>query len=159
MLDSSLISTLADGILIVLLTATLIYVYRLHRRLSQLREERASFEKLIASFTQSTQQATLGLTAIRQTAESAAKDLQARIDQGQQVIAENRKATEDLKMLIGRAVTSADQLEERIGKARPIATPRNEPRPVAAPTPPSAPPQAPLGPEAAAVLSALSGIR
>ena len=156
---STLLGPIADVVLIALLAITLVYVYRLHRRLGQLRGERAAFEKLIADFSQSTQQATLGIAAMRQAAESAGKDLQDRIVHGQQVLAENRKASDDLKMLIGRAATAADQLEGAIGRARPVVATRQEPKPVTAPPAVCSPAPAALAPEAEAVLSALSGIR
>jgi hypothetical protein len=156
---TSYLGPLADGILIAFLAVTLVYVYRLHRRLGQLRAERASFEKLIADFSQSTQQATQSMVMIRQAADIAGKDLQNRIEHGQQVIAENRKAADDLKMLIGRAGASADQLEDAIAKSRPVAPPRIEPKPTATPASAVGAQPAKLGPEAEAVLSALSGIR
>lgn len=159
MAETSYFGLLADGILIVFLAITLIHVYRLHRRLGQMRDERASFEKLIADFSQSTQHATQSMVTIRQAAEIAGKDLQTRLEHGQQVIAESRKATDDLKMLIGRAGVSADQLEDAIAKSRPAATPRVEPKPIASPAPMAGAQPAKLGPEAEAVLSALSGIR
>lgn len=160
MTEISFFGPLADGILIVLLAVTLVYVYRLHRRLGQLRDERAAFEKLIADFAQSTQQATQGIAALRQTAEIVGKDLQDRIEHGQQVIAENRKAADDLKMLIGRAGSSADALEGLIAKSRPVATSsRVETKPIVTPTPLLSPQPVKLPAEAEAVLSALSGIR
>ncbi len=150
---------MADVVLIVLLAITLIHVYRLHRRLGELRGDRAAFEKLIGDFSQSTQQATLGMAAMRQAAESAGKELQDRIAHGQQVMAENRKASDDLKMLIGRATTAADQLEAAIGRTRPVVAMRPEPKPIATTTAPGSAAQAKLAPEAEAVLSALTGIR
>ena len=159
MAETSYLGLLADGILIAFLAITLIHVYRLHRRLGQMRDERASFEKLIADFTQSTQQATQSMTTIRQAADIAGKDLQQRLEHGQQVIAESRKATDDLKMLIGRAGVSADQLEDAIAKSRPVAASRVEPKPIISSAPAASAQPAKLGPEAEAVLSALSGIR
>jgi len=112
------IGLLADGLLIVLLGVALVSVYRLNRRMVELREGRAAFEKLTADLAVQTKAATEGLAAFHVTAETLGKQLDAGAERGRQVIAEVQRVSDDLRLLIGRADTASNRLEGTVGKAR-----------------------------------------
>ena len=146
---------IADGVVAVLLVATLVYVRRFSRQIEAIRTGRAEFEKLIADLTKSTDQAASHLHRFKATAETAGRDLQARTERAQGLAAEFGKIGDDLRLLTERAEGAANRLDTAIGKARQGTT-----------APASAPAAAPA-PEfsddeddrAVASLSALSGLR
>ena len=164
------IGLLADGLLIVLLGVALVSVYRLNRRMVELREGRAAFEKLTADLATQTTAATEGLAAFRGTAEPLGKELDTGAERGRQVIAEVQRVSDDLRLLIGRADASSTRLESVIAKARqeeallsavegrvPERGPAERSQPAGAPEDRTAGPE--VSPEAAAFLSSLSGMR
>src|SRR3954465_15330313 len=155
------IGLLADGLLIVLLGAALVSVYRLNRRLAELREGRAAFEKLTTDLATQTKAATEGLAAFRVDAETLGKQLDGGAERGRQVIAEVQRVSDDVRLLIGRADASATRLEDAVAKAR-----RDEAllgaiaeRPAERSQPARAAEPEEVSPEAAAFLSSLSGMR
>ena len=109
---------IADGVVAILLVATLVYVRRFSVRLEAIRAGRAEFEKLIADLTKSTNQAAGNLQQFKTTAEAAGGDLQARTERAQGMAAEFGRIGDDLKLLIERAENAANRLETAIGKAR-----------------------------------------
>jgi len=163
------IGLLADGLLIVLLGVALVSVYRLNRRLVELREGRAAFEKLTAELAGQTKAATEGLAAFRATAETLGKQLDTGSERGRQVIAEVQRVSDDLRLLIGRADASSTRLEEAVAKARRdealLGALGDRPQgssPVERSQPVRETPRAEeseVSPEAAAFLSSLSGMR
>src|SRR5215471_7300659 len=112
------IGLLADGLLIVLLGAALVSVYRLNKRMVELREGRTAFEKLTADLAAQTKAATESLAAFRANAEGLGKQLDAGAERGRQVIAEVQRVSDDLRLLIGRADQSSTRLEDAVAKAR-----------------------------------------
>ena len=161
------IGLLADGLLIVLLGAALVSVYRLNRRMAELREGRAAFEKLTADLAAQTKAATESLAAFRGNAEGLGKQLDGGAERGRQVIAEVQRVSDDLRLLIGRADASSTRLEDAVAKARrdeallgameqrpPERGPVERSQPARATEAESA-----VSPEAAAFLSSLSGMR
>jgi hypothetical protein len=126
---------IADGVVAILLVATLFYVRRFSVRLEAIRAGRAEFEKLIADLTKSTDQAASHLHQFKATAELAGGDLQARVERAQAKAAEFGRIGDDLKLLTERAESAANRLESAIAKSRsssaagPVA---NVPAPVAA---------------------------
>src|SRR3954470_4611448 len=112
------IGLLADGLLIVLLGVALVSVYRLNRRMVELREGRAAFEKLTADLAAQTKAAADGLAAFRANAEGLGKQLDGGAERGRQVIAEVQRVSDDLRLLMGRADASSTRLEEAVAKAR-----------------------------------------
>jgi len=109
---------IADGVVAILLVATLIYVRRFSLRLEAIRAGRAEFEKLIADLTKSTDQAANHLHLFKSTAQIAGTDLQARIDRAQGLAAEFGRIGDDLRLLTERAESAANRLESSIGKTR-----------------------------------------
>lgn len=147
---------IADVVLIVLLVATLVYVGRLSRRLAELRQDRQSFEALIAEFAKATADAQKGVAELRLGAEGVARDLNQRIERGQSVVGELQHSADDLKMLINRAEAAAGKLEAAIGQSRQQV---HQPAPQPAPHTPAAPENNPQDPQSRALLSALGRIR
>lgn len=149
---------IADGVVAILLVATLIYVRRFSRQIEAIRTGRAEFEKLIADLTRSTDHAANHLHQFKATAETAGRDLQARTDRAQGLTSEFGRIGDDLKLLTERAERASNQLEAAIARARATAAP-SVPVP-AAPPPPSAPELLEEeGDRRIASLSALSGMR
>jgi methyl-accepting chemotaxis protein len=109
---------IADGVVAVLLVATLIYVRRFSKQIAAIRDSRGEFEKLIGDLTKSTDQAASHLHQFKMTAELAGSDLQARVDRAQGLGAGFGKITDDLKLLTERAESAANRLEAVIAKSR-----------------------------------------
>jgi hypothetical protein len=159
------IGLLADGLLIVLLGAALVSVYRLNKRMAELRDGRAAFEKLTADLAAQTKVATEGLAAFRANAEGLGKQLDGGAERGRQVIAEVQRVADDLRLLIGRADASSTRLEEAVANARrsEVVLGAMERRPAdrgaSDPGQPAPVAEAEVSPEAKAFLSSLSGMR
>lgn len=154
------IGLLADGLLIVLLVVALVSVYRLNRRMAELREGRAAFEKLTADLAAQTKAATESLTAFRANAEGLGKQLDGGAERGRHVIAEVQRVSDDLRLLIGRADAASTRLENAVAKGRreEALLSATEGRP-AERSQPAHPTEPEVSPEAAAFLSSLSGMR
>jgi uncharacterized protein YoxC len=146
---------IADGVVAVLLVATLVYVRRFSRQIEAIRTGRAEFEKLIADLTRSTDQAASHLHQFKATAETAGRDLQARTERAQGLAAEFGKIGDDLRLLTERAEGAANRLEVAIGKARQSTTAPASAQ-AAAPAPEFSDDE---DDRAVASLSALSGLR
>lgn len=112
---------LADGVVAVLLIATLVYVRQLSIRLETMRAGRAEFEKLVADFSRTTDQASSHLHHFKATADNSLRDLQARIERAQGLSGEFGRLGDDLKLLTERAVGAADRLDASVGRARFLA--------------------------------------
>jgi hypothetical protein len=150
---------IADGVVAILLVATLIYVRGFGKKLETIRAGRAEFEKLIGDLTKSTDQAASHLHQFKVTAEIAGGDLKARIERAQSLAGEFGRIGEDLKLLTERAEGAANRLEVMIGKSRQAAV-------AATPAPVAAAPVAPAvefsedeDDRKVSSLSALSGMR
>jgi hypothetical protein len=151
---------IADAVLIVLLVATLVYVGKLSRRLAELRQDRQSFETLIAEFAKATADAQRGVAELRQGAEGIGRDLSTRIERGQSVVGELQHSADDLKMLINRAETAASKLEVAIGASRHINPTPGRAADVPPRQPESPAPEVnPLDPQTRALLASLGRIR
>jgi hypothetical protein len=157
------IGLLADGLLIVLLGAALVSVYRLNKRMAELREGRAAFEKLTADLAAQTKAATEGLAAFKANAEGLGKQLDGGAERGRQVIAEVQRVSDDLRLLIGRADASSTRLEESVAQARRseavLGAMENRPVERGAAEQPTRAAEPEVSPEAKAFLSSLSGMR
>jgi Domain of unknown function (DUF6468) len=150
---------LADGVVAILLIATIVYVRRFSKHITAIRDSRGEFEKLIGDLTKSTDQAASHLHQFKVTAEVAGRDLQARVERTQGLTTDFGKIGEDLKLLTERAEGAASRLEAVIAKSRHIAA-ASAPAPVVAVQPA---PAVELPEEEddrkVASLSALSGLR
>lgn len=106
---------LADGLLCVLLIATLVMSIRLDRALRLVRRDRSAFEALIGSLGSATQAVSDGVQRLRSEAQSAAELVERRAEEA------DRLAT-DLSFLIERAERVGNHLEPLV--RRPAATAR-----------------------------------
>ena len=122
---------LADGVVAILLVATIVYVRRFSKHITAIRDSRSEFEKLIGDLTKSTDQAASHLHQFKVTAEVAGRDLQARVERTQGLTTEFGKIGDDLKLLTERAESAAGRLEAVIAKSRHIAA-ASAPAPIAA---------------------------
>jgi septal ring factor EnvC (AmiA/AmiB activator) len=143
---------ITDFILVAMLAATLFYVLKLLRRLSDLHKDRESFQKLIQDFAAATAQADRALADLRIGADGVGRELGERIGKGQGVIGELQRSSDDLKMLIARAENAADKLETQLGATRSSAPVAPKPRAEGEPT-------GAQDPQTQALLSALGRIR
>jgi uncharacterized protein DUF6468 len=115
------ISLISDGILILLLAVTLVAVYRFNRKLTELRQGREAFEKLIAEFRQATGQADQSLQQLRHLAETRGRDLQDRAEAAGSTLNDMQRANGDLRLLIERAELASDRLEDAVARSRDIS--------------------------------------
>ena len=122
----------ADGVVAILLIATLFYVRRFSKHIEAIRASRGEFEKLIGDLTRSTDQAASHLHQFKATAELAGGDLQARIDRAHGMASEFGRIGDDLKLLAERAEGAASRLETTIARTR-QGPGAGAPAPVAAP--------------------------
>ncbi len=127
---------LADGVVAILLIATIVYVRRFSKQIKAIRDSRGEFEKLIGDLTKSTDLAASHLHQFKVAAEVTGRDLQTRVERTQGLTADFGKLGEDLALLIERAESAANRLEAVIAKGRRIA-------PASMPTPVTAAPPAP----------------
>ncbi|MET1026247.1 MAG: DUF6468 domain-containing protein [Dongiaceae bacterium] len=115
------ISLISDGVLILLLAVTLVAVYRFNRKLTELRQGREAFEKLIAEFRQATGQADHSLQQLRHLAETRGRDLQDRAEAAGGTLTDMQRANSDLRLLIERAELASDRLEDAVARSRDIS--------------------------------------
>jgi len=104
-------SILLDGLLVVLLIATIIYAIILDRRLRVFRQARDEMQVLLASFTAATVQAQTSMTLLRDTSQTTSADLKDQFERG-------KALRDDLAFLLDRGASLADRLENGISVAR-----------------------------------------
>lgn len=98
---------LLDLLIAVLLVITISYAVVLNRKLSLVRRDKASLERLANSFTQATGRAEESIGKLKQTAES----LRERMEKAQAL-------RDDLVFLVERGTGAADRLEELVRETR-----------------------------------------
>jgi len=105
---------LADGVVAILLIATLVYVRRFSKHIAAIRDSRGEFEKLIADLTKSTDQAASHLHLAIAYARYERRDLQARVERGEFASLDEGVAAELAELNYRRAaeiVGGSDKLE------------------------------------------------
>jgi len=102
---------LLEGVLAILLIATLVHAIRLERALGILRRDRSALEQLIAGFNDSTRQAESGIERLRAASEGAGRQIARHIDQA-------KGLKDDLIFLADRAEQAADRMERLIRDGR-----------------------------------------
>ncbi len=122
---------LADGLLVLLLSGTLIMAIRLDRGLRVVRRDRAAFEALISSLAGATGSVKTGVQALRNEAERAAEQIEQRSSDAD-------KMATDLSFLVEAADRAGAKLEQLLQSS--VAAPagaagRGEAVPTAAPAP------------------------
>ncbi len=140
-----------EGVLVLLLGATLFHALRLERALGVLKRDRAVLEELVEGFNESTRQAETGIERLRSAADGAGRQMARQIETAQRL-------RDDLSFLADRSDKLAERLESAVRAARMMtdgsvlqghfaAAPMPPPLPPAAlPTPPvvQAPPRQPV---------------
>ena len=100
-----------------LLVVMIVYAVRLNRRLSTLQEDKAEFERLMLSFTDSTSRAETSVARLKASATDTAQALQDSVTRAQAL-------RDDLAFMVDRADDLANRLEGAIREARPEPTAR-----------------------------------
>ena len=95
-----------------LLVVMIVYAVRLNRRLSTLQEDKAEFERLLVSFTESTTRAETSVARLKLSATDTAQSLQESVTRAQAL-------RDDLGFMVERADELASRLEVGIREARP----------------------------------------
>jgi hypothetical protein len=136
-----------DGIVVVFLVATIVYLLIVNDRLKQLRRKGDDLAKVIAMFNEATSRAEAGIPKLRKAAEETGVALQERVEKAQSL-------RDDLAFMIERADAMADRLEQAVRVAREeIRTPAPTTAvPAAGPVVRTAPPR--MAPPAAAAAPA-----
>ncbi|MDF1736410.1 MAG: DUF6468 domain-containing protein [Minwuia sp.] len=96
---------LLDVLLVVLLTATVIYCFMLNRRLGQLRNAQGDMAALVQSFDQSTERARSSIDELKNTAGAVGMELEARVAKARSMLDELQRVT-----------TSGERVADRIEK-------------------------------------------
>jgi phage shock protein A len=140
-----------EGVLVLLLGATLFHALRLERALGVLKRDRAVLEELVEGFNESTRQAETGIERLRSAADGAGRQMARQIETAQRL-------RDDLSFLADRSDKLAERLESAVRAARMMtdgsvlhgnfaAAPMPPPLPPAAlpaPQPVQAPPRQPV---------------
>ena len=106
-----MIPLILDGLVIVLLVATIVYCALLNRRLGAMRRNEDELQLLIASFNQATARAEAGIGALKKAAEGVRESLHSEV--------EDAKALYDeLSFMLERGDALAERMGGRISEAR-----------------------------------------
>ncbi len=121
---------LADGVLVLLLSGTLVMAIRLDRGLRVVRHDRAAFEALISSLGAATGSVKSGIQALRNEAERATEQIERRS-------LEADKMATDLSFLVEAADRAGAKLEQKLQSLAmaPAAVQPDEALPAATPAP------------------------
>ncbi len=118
-----------DGVVVVLLVASIGYAVVLNRRIGEMRKWKAEFDRLISTFNQATKRAEAGIQSLKSVASQRGPDLQRSLDKA-------RSLRDDLAYLVERGDTLADRLTASVRAS--IPTPRAAEAPTAASVPAAA---------------------
>ena len=102
-----------DGIILVLLAATVFYAARLSLALKQFREGKAEFAQLLNQLHQATSQADQSILNLQKSTEDSGHNLQMRINSA-------KSLSDELQLMTEAATNLADRLEGMAGKNREI---------------------------------------
>lgn len=112
----SILDIVLEGVLVVLLAATLLHAIRLERALGVLRGERAALGDAVANLESGTRQAESGVEQLRAAADGAGRQLARQVE----------KATalqDDLRFLLSRGESLADRIDALVRANRGLAVP------------------------------------
>lgn len=96
----------------VLLAVMIVYAVRLNRRLTSLQDDKAEFERLVTTFTNSTSRAETSVARLKASATDTAQALQESVTKAQAL-------RDDLAFMVDRADDLANRLEVAIRETRP----------------------------------------
>ena len=124
-----------------LLAATLVFGWRLERKLRALKDSQAGFVKAMGNLDGAAARAQAGLETLRRATDEAQDALVPRIAAAERAAARLDQLTGEAEMAAKRAEAAAREVEASAGKlASAIARPRPEPAAIARPHPEPAPP-------------------
>ena len=106
----------------ILLAVMIVYAIRLNRRLASLQADKAEFERLVTTFTNSTSRAETSVARLKASATDTAQALQESVTKAQAL-------HDDLAFMVDRADDLANRLESAIREARPEQGSRGVSRP------------------------------
>ena len=101
-----------DGLIVVMLAATIFYASALSRRLNQLRDNRREMETAVRRFAEASIKADASVKGLKRTADESGTNLQKLIDRSQAL-------RDELSFLVEAAEAVADRLETGSGTTRP----------------------------------------
>ena len=101
-----------DGLVVVMLAATIFYAAALSRRLNKLRDNRREMETAVRQFAEASVKADASVKGLKRTADESGTNLQKLIDRGQAL-------RDELAFLVEAAEAVADRLETGSGTTRP----------------------------------------
>ncbi|PJK28248.1 DUF6468 domain-containing protein [Minwuia thermotolerans] len=116
------VDVILDGLLAVLLAATVIYCFVLNRRLSRLRNAQGEMAELVRSFHQATENARASVGELKVAANAVGADLQKRIDAG-------RSMLDELEVVVHSGGKVAERIEQGVDRSKaaaPAETQRQE---------------------------------
>ena len=116
-----MLSLVGDGVVAVLLIATISYAAVLNRRLGVLRGDRAKLEALIQSLSVAAARAEVGIAGLKTAAEDVGRQLDKKTEEG-------RGLRDDLAYLLERGHGVADRLEDTIRARRDAGAPASSER-------------------------------
>lgn len=122
-----------DVLLVVLLTATVIYCFVLNRRLGQLRNAQGDMALMVRSFDESTERARSSIDDLKHTAGAVGLELEGRIGKARDML-------DELNLVTTSGERVADRIEKSIDNRKADAAASNGARP--APEPKGAEPSA-----------------
>lgn len=102
---------LLEGFVAALLIATMVFCWRLNRRLNEMRDAKAEMSQLIAELDRATNRAARAIADLRAASDGAGASLERRVGEAQSL-------TDDLKLMIDAGERLADRLDGGIETAR-----------------------------------------
>ncbi len=121
-MSGSLLSLVMNGIIIVLLGATIVYAQKLSTHIRVFRDSRKDLDKLIRDLGQQIEKADATVSAMKAAARDSGKDLQRRID-------EARGLSEELQLVAESANNLASRLEKGAERPKPSVRAVKQPEP------------------------------
>ena len=106
-----------DGLVVVMLAATIFYAAALSRRLNKLRDNRREMETAVRRFAEASVKADASVKGLKRTADESGTSLQKLIDRSQAL-------RDELAFLVEAAEAVADRLETGSGTTRPRQQPQ-----------------------------------
>ena len=106
-----------DGLVVVMLAATIFYAAALSRRLNKLRDNRREMETAVRRFAEASIKADASVKGLKRTADESGTNLQKLIDRSQAL-------RDELAFLVEAAEAVADRLETGSGTTRPRQQPQ-----------------------------------
>ncbi len=132
-MQGALFSLLINGIVIVLLGATIVYAARLSKHLKTFRDSRKDFDRLVRDLSAQIAKADDAVAALKQTARDNGRNLQEKIDAA-------KALSDELQLMVESGDSIASRIERQAGRGDKQAK---------IPAPPAKPKKIPEKPESA----------